>query len=1039
MTVLGPVRAHVGGSPVDLPGARVRLLLARLALARGRAVPSDVLIDDLWGADPLADASNALQALVSRLRKAVGGEAVEFASGGYRLGADLDVPRFEELAARGRRQLAGDRPAVALADLDAALRLWTGAALGDLPDVAFVRAAAARLEELRLGAAEDRFDAMLRLGRHGEALADLETWARAHPLRERLAGLRMRALHAAGRQAAALGAYEEIRGALADQLGVDPGDDLRQVHLAMLRGELDRPAARPRLVPGRLPAQLTGFIGRDAELTLVAELVEAARLVTIVGPGGVGKTRLAVEAAARHPVHGRGRMWFVPLAGVGVPAAGEVSAAVLGVLGAAQVRLDGERRGDLDRLVELIGPEPAVLVLDNCEHLVDAAAGFADRLLTRLPRLTILATSREPLAITGEALCRLGPLELPAEAGDASDAGDSAAVRLFVDRARAVQPGFGLDEATAGPVVEICRRLDGLPLALELAAARLRSMTAEQIAHHLDDRFRLLASGSRAALPRHRTLRAAVEWSWDLLTEQERLLAERLSVFPGGATAAALEAVCADGTPRAGDVVYVLGSLVEKSLVQWDGQRYRMLETIRAYASERPGDGRAPVAERFVRHFLTMAEEHEARVRTREQLPSLRWFDAEYDNLVAALRTAIGDRDTDAAARLAGSLLWYWQTLRMDARADGFVGEVLAFGDAVPGHHRAAFVALYRMPGKDGQAADPEKVRSVIEDCIATGALERHPMLLIMTAPMAYFIGDRELAERLLRAAEAGTDGWAAFAAWFRAVFRNDHGDWAGAAAERRRALDLSEAAGDRFGLTFTLAGVAQDHAVQGRHEEAIAALERCTLLASEIGWDEAISYRARLGVQRLRTGDLDGARRDLEAALRHGAERGHPHLRIEALAGLAELHRRAGEPDRAERTLGRLEALVRGMPAAEQTAAVHIAPVRAAIMIDTGDLAAARELLPWVAATGAALSYMAAPGAELLARLLAREGDAAGAATALGMSQAVRGAFHRGDAELRELVDDLTARLGATAYAEAFDRGARMSRADALDRLCPA
>ncbi|MBO2454177.1 winged helix-turn-helix domain-containing protein [Actinomadura barringtoniae] len=1022
--VLGPVRAHSEGSPIEMPGARVRLLLARLALARGRPVPSETLIDDLWGADSLADAANALQALVSRLRKAVGGEAVEFAAGGYRLTADLDARRFEELAARGRRELADDRPAVAVAGLDAALDLWTGSALGDLPDAVFVRAEAARLEELRLGAVEDRFEAALRLRRHDEVLADLEASASAHPLRERLAGLRMRALNAAGRQAAAIAAYEEIRGALADQLGVDPGADLRQVHLAMLRGELDQPAARPKLAPGRLPAQLTSFTGRDAELKLLAERLATARLVTIAGPGGVGKTRLAVEAAARHPAHEQGRMWFVPLAGVVVPASDEISAAVLGVLSSGQVRLSGERQDALDQLVELIGPEAAVLVLDNCEHVVSAAAEFADRLLARLPRLAILATSREPLAITGEALCRLDPLNLPA------------GVRLFVDRAQAVRPGFEPGEATAGPVVDICRRLDGLPLALELAAARLRSMTAEQIAHHLDDRFRLLTSGSRAALPRHRTLRAVVEWSWDLLTEQERLLAGRLSIFPGGTGVAALEAVCADETLPEGDVVYVLGSLVEKSLVQWDGQRYRMLETVRAYASEQSHD-REALTDRFVRYFLAMAEEHERRVHTREQLPSMRWFDAEYDNLISALRTAIGDGDADAAARLAGSLLRHWQTLRMDARADGLVAEVLAFGDAVPAHHRAAFIAMYRMPGKDGTAADPDQVRSVIEDCIGTGALDRHPMLLIMTAPMAYFIGDQKLAERQLRAAEARPDGWGgAFAAWFRSVFRNDQGDWAGAAVERTRALRLCEAVGDRFGLTFTLAGVAQDHAVQGQHEQAIAALERCAALASEIGWDEEISYLARLGTQRLRAGDLDGARRDLEAALRQGVERGHPHLRIEALVGLADLHRRNGEPDRAERTLRHLESIVQGMPAAEQTAAIHIVPVRSAIRIDTGDTAAARELLPWAMAAGAALSYMAAPGAELLARLLAQEGDAAGAATALGLSQVVRGTFDQGDPELRELVDDLTERLGTPAYAQAFDQGALMPRAAALERL---
>lgn len=1060
MAVLGPVRAYVDGSPVGVSGARVRLLLARLAVARGRLVPSEVLIDDLWGADSLADATNTLQALVSRLRKLVGAAAVELSSGGYRLRADVDSPRFEELAARGRRELAADQPAAAIASLDAALGLWTGAALSDLPDVSFVRVAAARLEELRLAAVEDRFEAALRLGRHGEVLAELEASAGAHPLRERLAALRIRALYEAGQQSEALAAYEKVRGALAEQFGVDPGAELRQVHLAMLRGELDPLVARPKLVPGRLPGQLTSFAGRDAELRLLAGQLAAARLVTIVGPGGVGKTRLAIEAATRHPAREQGRVWFVPLAGVGVSAgidppgqentpnrvrtagrgdmavlagaASEVAGAVLGVLSAAGVRLGGGRQGVLDQPVELIGPEAAVLVLDNCEHLVAAAAEFADLILERLPRLTILATSREPLAITGEALCRLGPLELPT--GTAT-AGESAAVRLFVDRAQAVRPGFTLDESTVGLVVEICRRLDGLPLALELAAARLRSMTAEQIAHRLDDRFRLLTSGSRVALPRHRTLLAMVGWSWELLTEQERVLAGRLSIFPGGATAPALEAVCADGLLPACDVVYVLGSLVEKSLVQWDGQRYRMLETIRAYASERLGEQKS-ISDRFMRYFLALAEEHEPRLRSREQLASMRWFDAEYDNLVSALRAAINDGGADVAARLVSSLLWYWQTLRFDARADGFVAEVLGFGDALPGHSRAALTALHQLNGNDGTAADPERVRSVIEDCISTGALEHHPILLILTAPMAYFYGHGELAERQLRAAEDHPDRWAAAAAaWARAVFRNDQGDWTGAAAERTRALRGFEEVGDRAGLAFMLARVAQDHALQGEHDQAVAALARCVTLAAEVGSAEEISYRARLGAQRLRAGDLDGARRDLDTALRQAVERGQPQLRIEALVGLADLHRRAGEPDRAEQMLDDLETLVRGLPGTEQTAAILIAPVRMATRLDTGDTTAS-EPLPWVVATGSAARYMAAPAAELLARLLAQDGDAAGAATALGMSQVIRGTFDQGNPELRELIDDLTARLGATAYAQAFDQGAGMPRAEALRRL---
>ncbi|MCO1574330.1 winged helix-turn-helix domain-containing protein [Crossiella sp. SN42] len=994
VAVLGPVRAQTDGSPIAIPGARVRLLLARLALARGRQVPAEVLIDDLWGADSLADATNTLQALVSRLRKAVGAAAVESASGGYRLVAEVDAPRFEELAARGRRELAAGDPAAAIASLDAALGLWTGAALSDLPDAEFVRAAAGRLAEARLAAVEDRAEAALRLGRPEEVLAEP---AEAHPLRERLAALRMRALYEAGRQAEALAVYEQVRRALAEQLGVDPGAELRQVHLAVLRGELEPLAARPQPAAGRLPAQLTSFTGRETELDLLTGQLAAARLVTIVGPGGVGKTRLAIEAAARQPVPAR--VWFVPLAG-----AAEVAEAVLGVLSAARVRLGGARQPVLDQLAELIGPEDALLVLDNCEHLVDSAAKFTEELLTRLPGLRILATSREPLAITGEALCRLEPLAQPD------------AVRLFLDRARAVRPGFAVDETVA----DICRRLDGLPLALELAAARLRSMTAEQIAARLDDRFRLLTSGSRSALPRHRTLHAVVEWSWDLLTEPERLLAARLSIFPGGAGTVAVEAVCADETLPAEDLVYLLGALVEKSLVQWDGQRYRMLATIRAYAADRLAD-REPLADRFVRHFLALAEEQEPRLRNRDQLDASRLLDTEHDNLVHALRVAIADGQADAAARLVAALTWYWKMFRLDARAEGFVAEVLAFGDALPSHSRAGLTALHELTA-EVTFPGPDRVRALVEDCLATGALTRHPTLLIATAPSAYLAGLHDLAEQQLR--EAG-DPWAAAGGnLLRAFFREDQGDWPGAAALRRQALRGFEECGDRLVLAHTLAAVAQDHAIAGEQQQALAALARSVALVAGPGWAEETAYRAKLGVQRTRAGDPAGARRELDTALRQAVERGEPHLRIEPLVALADLHRRTGDPGRAHELLDGLEASVHGLPGAEQAAAMLIAPVRMATRIDTGD-PAAREPLPLVAAVAPARA------AELLARLL----PPAEAAFALGLSQAIRGAVDRGDPELRALTDELTAQLGP-AFALAFGRGAGLSRDQARQRL---
>ncbi|MEV4077235.1 BTAD domain-containing putative transcriptional regulator [Nonomuraea fuscirosea] len=1072
IALLGPVRVlDDDARRVMLGGARSRALVARLALDAGRAVTSDALIDDLWDGAPPADAANALQALVSRLRKALRGVAVvESVPGGYRLAvlaADVDALRFEELAAGGGRELVAGRAEAAARLLGEALDLWSGQALADLPDLPFAGAAALRLADLRIHAAEDRFDAALRLGRHTEVLAELEDAGTRHPLRERLAGLRMRALYAAGRQADALAAYERTRAALAEELGVDPSAELRETHLAMLRGEFAAPGRAPR---GRLPARLTSFVGREEELDLLAGLLETARLVTVVGPGGAGKTRLALEAATRHRAHERGRVWFVPLAGVTAPerspgAPGRSAEAVLGgsgrpaeaVLGASERPADsmhgaserlaeavlgavssrdpgapgqraaGRAADPVERVADLLGADEAVLVLDNCEHLLDAAAGFGRRLLDRLPYLTILATSREALAVTGETLCRLAPLAEPA------------AVRLFVDRARAVRPDFELDADTSGPVAEICRRLDGLPLALELAAARLRSMPVGQIARRLDDRFRLLTSGDRAALPRQRTLAAVVEWSWELLSEPEQALARRMSIFPDEAGVAAVEAVCADpdgGPLPAEDVVYVLGSLVEKSIVQGDG-RYRMLETVRVFAAERlrQAGERAETSARFVAFFRNLMEEQEPVLLTGAQVGAKDVIEGEYDNLVSALRVSIDDGDADSAWRLLGPLWLYWNA-RFDARAEAFLAEVLEFGDALPAQVLAAFTAMHRLANNSGSLPDPAEARAVIEDVHRTGAIDRYPMLAVIAIAPAYFLGFDDLLERELPRAMRHPHPWARAAAhWVDAFVLTDRGDWRGGAQRLAVTLALFEGVGDRYGLAMTLMSLARVHSVEGDYGTAVAMAERAVALAAEFSAGEEVMYRSWLAGLRMRGGDQEGAAADVAAARRRVVRRAQPYSEIELLLRLADLHRRGGEVDRAERTLDRLEAFARELSIPAEAAAGRVAAARLADRLADGAAGRARDLLP-AAILAAFAARDPASAAEHLARLLLLEDDPAGAATALGTSQAIRGVFDRGEPELRDLVAELTARLGEQDYRAAYRRGAEMPRPEALNRL---
>ena len=707
--------------PVPVRGAKQRALLALLALQRGQPVSADRLIDVLWGDGQAANPANALQAQIGQLRRTLGPAAITTTDAGYALALgsdDVNVVRFEQLVAHGRRAGRAGQAAAASAALGDALALRRGEPLAEFAYAGFADADRAHLDELLLVAIETRAAADLALGRHGELAADLEAWSRQHPLREYLAELLILALYRAGRQADALHAYTAIRDRLAAELGIDPGPALRDLETRILTQHPSlspapeppvpqapvpqapvpqapvpqapdpaRPASKPPPSAGNLRERLGRFVGRDAELAQLRAAVCASRLVTLTGPGGAGKTRLAVEAAAAlRPEHPDGA-WLVELAGVTEPDGVEPAAAT--ALGAAAAALAGPQPAGsaTELIVRHLAGRSLVLVLDNCEHVVGAAAALADTLVGAVPGLRLIATSREPLGIPGEVLV---------PGGRAGPGGCRRAVRRSRPGRTARLPRR---RAAASVIEDICRRLDGLPLAVELAAARLRALPLATLAERLDDRFRLLSRGARTALPRQQTLRAVVDWSYDLLFADERRLFARLAAFTGGCGLAAAEAVCADGPVPAGEILDVLSRLVDKSLVtasDGDGEaRFGQLQTLWQYGRERLAEsGEAgAIRARHGAYYRQLATQAHQDLRGATGPACRDRLVAESGNLRAALEEYITAGDADAALSLAAGMAWLWFINGDFLEGARWLGDALG----AEGPHRPELAATARL------------------------------------------------------------------------------------------------------------------------------------------------------------------------------------------------------------------------------------------------------------------------------------------------------------------------------------------------------
>jgi predicted ATPase/DNA-binding SARP family transcriptional activator/tetratricopeptide (TPR) repeat protein len=1096
--ILGPLDVRVGfGEPVHVVGPRLRALLIRLAMEPDRVVLTGRLTDAVWDAEPPLDATGALQSLVSRLRRLLP-EVIESHAAGYRLAIDpeaVDAVRFERLALEGREQLRRD-PQRARELLGEALALWRGPALADVATARFAGAAVARLEELRLGAIEDRAEAELAGGAGDRLVAELDELVTANPLRERLSGLLMRALAGSGRQADALAVYERLRSRLAEELGIDPSEELRALHVRVLRGETgpapepaaapprdqraaegptpapagaparpqpaEPPAAEPPSEPAaeaprtNLRAQITSFVGRDDDLARIAEMLGGSRLVTLTGPGGSGKTRLATEAAATLLDRMPDGVWLAELGPVVDPV--DLPQAVLSLFGAReQGLLARQGRGPSavppqERIVQAIGDKRLLLVMDNCEHLVGPAAALIDALLARCPELRVLATSREPLGITGEVLHPVGPLAMPARDATAAEALRYPAVRLFADRAAAARPGFVVEEATVGPVLHICRSLDGIPLAIELAAARLRALSPDQIAARLDDRFRLLAGGSRTSLPRHQTLRAVVDWSWELLDEPERVLARRLAVFPGGATLEAAERVCAGSDRRLAtdEVLYLLAALVEKSLVvpgdDGSGEvRYWMLETMRAYGQERRREAGEDEAmhRAHAGYFLDLAERAEPRLRRADQLDWIRRLTIERENLHGAIRWAVDVRDAELAMRLVGALGWYWFLQSARTEGERWTGQALALpGPVSPAtraraHAAAAITVLGSNQDIQASVDYLEHAVAMLAELPADEPLLLHPSVALLPIILTILRDDQAEAMRQLERLREHPDPWVlALEPVMTGQLLINLGEAKQAADVFEVALERFRALGERWGIGQALFARVELSGFGADYQATIAALQEAREILAVLGDREDVGHiMIRLAHTRAAAGDVEGARRDLAEAERIVQAIGarEEKLYINWVSGQVE--RWAGNPDEARRVL---ETGIRLAPDGAHPFGQILSSLLTALghlELATGDLAAAYERFERSLAVAIRSKDrpVIARSVELLAAIALTEGDAERAAILLGEATVLRGLPDEADPDVARVRAAARAALGEEGYTLAYERGAARPR-DAVE-----
>ena len=909
--LLGPLEVVERDRPLVLGGRKQRSLLAVLLLHANDVVSTERLIDELWGESPPATVAKSVQVYVSRLRKQLGADRLLTRTPGYVLRvaeSELDVACFERLVA----EAGSADPATAAQKLREALALWRGPPLSDLAYEPSAQAAIARLEELRLAALEQRIDAELATGRHAELAGELDALVSEHPLRERVRGQLMLALYRSGRQAEALDAFRHARESLVDALGIEPDPTLQRLQASILRQDasLDPPTRASPPDPGQrraplgVPVLRTRTVGRAEDLARLPGLLREARLLTLVGAGGIGKTRLAIELA--RAVHGdyADGAHFVSLATTDSPDL--VAHTVAVSMGFAPLPDEPALTG----LVRLIGDKQMLVVLDNFEHVLPAAQVVSE-LVEACDGLQILVTSREPLRLSCEQLFVVCPLALPSPRNRLAleSIQQSPAVGLFADRCRARDPGFALTEANASSIAEICRRVDGMPLAIELAAGHVPLLAPRDLVRRLDDALSVLVGGRRDAPPRQQTLRATLDWSHGLLDTDERATFAGLAVFSGGCTLEAVESVT--GINLSAVEALLAKSLLVTTAHDADEPRVRMLEPVRAYAVERLGE--RPDAEdlrrRHCEYYVNLAERAEPALRGPQQMIWMSRLDADHANLRAAVLWSLHARRPELGLRLASALA---KARRLQTETRGWLEATLnAAADLEPHLHAKARLALGLIIG-GGPAATQQLrhgLRLFRDQSDAHGAAEALIPLSIDSDQAGEPDQAADLARQALKLARTTDDEWLIASALGAQVLGSPE-----SFQETRRygeqGLDMVRRCGDRIQLSIALGNFGYAAMAAGDYAAAAPDLGEAVALAEELEDGRLLPFHiVNRGQLHVLQGADTPAARDFARTLQLCRESGESLPVAEALTGLAAIAARRGEMDVAARLSGAADA----------------------------------------------------------------------------------------------------------------------------------